>query len=90
MKKLNQSNDNVIYCVPTSGGKTLVAELMIMREVIQRCPNGSDVLMVLPYVAIVQEKVRDLQPFAQKFGFIIEEHAGAKGKTPLSKRLNFR
>ncbi|GFY42173.1 helicase POLQ-like [Trichonephila inaurata madagascariensis] len=74
---------NLIYSLPTSGGKTLVAEILIMRELL--C-YFKDAILVLPYISLVQEKVRGLAPFAIDLDFVIEECAGIKGTIPPRKR----
>lgn len=87
MDRLIRCHTNVIYSVPTSGGKTLVAELMVMRELLIHQRNA---LLVLPYVSIVQEKLRSMHPFAEKLGFMIEEFAASRGQLPLRMRRKMK
>lgn len=77
-------NKNCVLSIPTSGGKTLVGEILIMKEL--RIKQRS-AIFILPYVSLVHEKYQSLAKAAEKFNFCLEEYAGVKGQYPPAKRL---
>jgi DNA polymerase theta len=50
---------NLVYTAPTRGGKSLVADILMLKKVIEN-PEAK-ALLVLPYIALVQEKLRWLR-----------------------------
>jgi replicative superfamily II helicase len=62
MECLYQTNvlngENLIYCAPTGGGKTLVAELIILKTVIHLKKRA---MLILPYVSLVTEKEKEFK-----------------------------
>ncbi|KAJ8059358.1 hypothetical protein OCU04_012312 [Sclerotinia nivalis] len=54
---------NLVYTAPTGGGKSLVADVLMLKKIIQNLEKKA--LLVLPYVALVQEKLRWLRKVVQ-------------------------
>ena len=52
---------NLVYSAPTGGGKSLVADVLMLKRVLDGDSRDTKALLVLPYVALVQEKVRWLR-----------------------------
>lgn len=49
---------NLVYSAPTSAGKTLVAELIVLKRVLE---SKKKALIILPYVSVAREKMLQLQ-----------------------------
>ena len=50
---------NLIYSAPTSAGKTLVSELIMLRNIIRE--PAKKALIVMPYVSLITEKEMKLK-----------------------------
>lgn len=60
---LLEGEKNLVYSAPTGGGKSLVADILMLKRVLKN--RDAKALLVLPYVALVQEKVRWLRNVVQ-------------------------
>eukprot|EP00808_Paulinella_micropora_P006044 g7656.t1 len=76
---------NLIYSAPTSGGKTLVAEVLLIRQLI--ADPKRMVIFVVPYVSLAIEKTRDLQRKLAPLGFVVQGFHG-QSDTTLSLQEN--
>lgn len=56
---LLDGSKNLIYTAPTGGGKSLVADVLMLKRVIEEPTKKA--ILVLPYVALVQEKLKWLR-----------------------------
>ncbi len=52
---------NLIYCAPTSGGKTLVAELLILKTILNPINKKQKAIFVVPYISLVSEKEKHVK-----------------------------
>ncbi|ETS87920.1 hypothetical protein PFICI_01748 [Pestalotiopsis fici W106-1] len=60
---LLDGSKNLVYTAPTGGGKSLVADVLMLKRVLE--DQNAKALLILPYVALVQEKVRWLRKVVQ-------------------------
>ncbi|KAG2416949.1 hypothetical protein HFD88_008166 [Aspergillus terreus] len=54
---------HLVYTAPTGGGKSLVADVLMLKRIIER--PSCKAILVLPYVALVQEKLKWLRRIVQ-------------------------
>lgn len=64
---------SLVYCAPTSGGKSLVAEVLMLRRLLS---TGRPCLLVLPYIALCHEKSSHLRRWLDPIGREVLEYYG--------------
>ncbi|EED16871.1 DNA-directed DNA polymerase theta, putative [Talaromyces stipitatus ATCC 10500] len=69
---------NLLYTAPTGGGKSLVADVLMLKRVIEN-PHRKAIL-VLPYIALVQEKLKWLRRIVQDVEKNVDTPDSAKQK----------
>jgi hypothetical protein len=77
---------SLVFCAPTSGGKSLVAEVLLVRRLARRAAEGRPgrVLVVMPYHSLVNEKVVDLQQrLAPMFNNNHHKRGGGRPEMPV-------
>ncbi|XP_009868767.1 PREDICTED: DNA polymerase theta-like, partial [Apaloderma vittatum] len=65
---------NLVYSAPTSAGKTLVAELLILKRVLE---TRKKALLILPFVSVAKEKKNYLQALFQEVDVRVEGYMGS-------------
>ena len=74
---------NIVYSAPTSGGKTLVAEILLLRRIIS---TRKPALFVLPFVSLCAEKAERMRLLLTPLGLTVAEFYGGMSTigSPLS------
>ncbi|KAG6032425.1 hypothetical protein E4U19_007495 [Claviceps sp. Clav32 group G5] len=77
---------NLVYCAPTGGGKSLVADLLMLKRIMEE--PGTKALLILPYVALVQEKVGWLRKIVQSVKIVDDQSTGVISNSPWRQRAD--
>ncbi|CAG8072909.1 unnamed protein product [Penicillium salamii] len=78
-KGLLSGERHLVYTAPTGGGKSLVADVLLLKRIIEN--PGRKALLVLPYVALVQEKLKWMRRIVQD----VEKHVHDEDESELPR-----
>ena len=73
---------NLVFCAPTSGGKSLVAEVLLVKALMRRGRQGR-ALFVLPFHSLVNEKAKDLEKILAP---MYRKRTPGDGRSPVAVR----
>ncbi|XP_078115890.1 DNA polymerase theta isoform X1 [Sander vitreus] len=65
---------NLVYSAPTSAGKTLVSELLMLKRVLE---TKRKALFILPFVSVAKEKMHYLQSVFEEAGVCVDGYMGS-------------
>ncbi|XP_037530280.1 DNA polymerase theta [Nematolebias whitei] len=65
---------NLVYSAPTSAGKTLVSELLMLKRILE---TRRKALFILPFVSVAKEKMLYLQSVFEEAGVRVEGYMGS-------------
>lgn len=71
---------NLVYTAPTGGGKSLVADVLMLKKVIKE--PSKKAILVLPYVALVQEKLKWLRKAVEGVEKSVDSVSGSSSQLP--------
>ena len=72
---------NLLFSLPTSSGKSLVAELCLLRSILV---DGKKGFYVLPYHSVVQEKVKSLSRLFASMELCLDPYYAGFGQIPVA------
>jgi hypothetical protein len=82
-----EGKQHLVYTASTSAGKTLVAELLLLRR-LETHGQRAKALVVLPLRALVTQKAAELSKLLEKTGLTVAPYMTAVGELPMPRRLN--
>lgn len=85
-RDLLEGQRNLVYSAPTGGGKSLVADVLMLKKVIDDPTKKA--ILVLPYVALVQEKLKWLRKAVEGLRKRSPEITQADAEIPKWRRIH--
>lgn len=83
-----EGEQNLVYTAPTGGGKSLVADVLMLRRIIENPEKKA--MVVLPYVALVQEKLKWLRALVDGVGKNVDFCESQPSQTRSSSNASIR